>query len=154
MSVPLQVPARPPVSLRREHCRGAHVVWAMALVALGCAPPRPQAPVVAPSATPALSEEAIKPVERPQLAIVDLDERPGPDRHTITVAGTLVNRGTGPTRTVYVHVDAVDHNGAVILSTDSEPSTEAIAPGGTANFSVSFENRPEIEHYHVEAISR
>jgi hypothetical protein len=53
-----------------------------------------------------------------------------------------------------VHVEALDHNGAVLISADSEPSTEAIAPGASGSFSVTLENRRDVHRYHVEAISR
>jgi hypothetical protein len=119
-----------------------------------CAPPaRPRTPL-APQPTPPIAEEVLKPVEKPKIEIADLNETPSPDRKTVTVSGTLVNRGTGPTHEVYVHVEALDTDGAVVVSADSEPSSETIQPGGTGTFSVMFENRPSIERYHVEAVTR
>jgi hypothetical protein len=122
---------------------------------LACAPPPtlppPPPPVVA---TPPLSEEEIKPLERPNIAITDLDETASPDGKTVTVSGMLVNRGRGATREVYVHVEALNRDGAVVQFADSEPSTELIQSGSTAAFSVKLENRPDIDRYHVEAVSR
>jgi hypothetical protein len=124
-----------------------------ALVA-ACTPPAPpSAPARAEPALP-IYEEELKPVAKPHLAIIDLVETPTADKKTVTVSGRLVNRGTGTTRQVYVHVEALDHNGAVLISADSEPSTEAIAPGASGSFSVTLENRRDVDRYHVEAISR
>jgi hypothetical protein len=65
-----------------------------------------------------------------------------------------VNRGTRATRQVRVHVEALDKGGAIVVSADPVPSTQLIAPGSTSVFAVTFENRPEIDSYHAEAISR
>lgn len=126
---------------------------AIAIAVASCVPP---APVTRPAAppTPALSEEAIAPPERLDVAIIDFRETPGPDRKTVTVTGTLVNRGTRATRQVRVHVEALDKAGAVVVSADPLPSTQLIAPGSTSTFAVTFESRPEIDRYHAEAISR
>ncbi len=128
--------------------------WAIVgLMASGCVPPvPPEAPL--PAAPPALYEEEIKPVEKLDVAIIDLTETPSADRRTITVSGRLVNRGTRVTREVRVHVEVLDKDGAVIIRAEPSPSTETIAPGSTATFSVSFESQPDIDRYHVEAISR
>lgn len=104
--------------------------------------------------TPAVSEEDIRPVVRPNIAITDLNELPSPDGKSVTVTGTLVNRGTGPSHEVYVHVEAINRDGAVIVSADSEPTSEVIEPGSTAGFSVMLENRSDVDRYHVEAVSR
>jgi hypothetical protein len=121
---------------------------------LACAPPAapPPLPPVAP--TPPLSEEEIKPIERPNIAITDLNETPSPDGKTVTVSGTLVNWGHGATREAYVHVEALNRNGAVVQSADSAPSTELIQPGSAAAFSVRLENRSDVDRYHVEAVAR
>ncbi len=125
------------------------------LVASACtppAPPPPPPPLAA--ATPALSEEELKAVERPNIAITDVNETPSTDRKNVTVSGTLVNRGRGATREVYVHVEGLDRDGAVVEMADSEPTTEAIQPGTTATFSVHMENRADVDRYHVEAVAR
>jgi hypothetical protein len=121
---------------------------------LACTPPAPAPPPPPVAATPPLSEEEIKPLERPNIAITDLDETAGPDGKTVTVSGMLVNRGRGATREVYVHVEALNRDGAVVQFADSEASTELIQSGSTAAFSVKLENRPDIDRYHVEAVSR
>ena len=101
-----------------------------------------------------LTEEQIAPDERLDVAIIDFHETPSPDRKTVMVTGTLVNRGTRATRVVHVHVEALDKDGAVVVSADPAPSTQSIAPGTTATFAAVFEDRPEIDRYHAEAISR
>jgi hypothetical protein len=137
------------------HARARSLALLLLLVtALACAPPPPAPPPPPVAATPPLSEEEIKPLERPNIAITDLDETAGPDGKTVTVSGMLVNRGRGATREVYVHVEALNREGAVVQSADSEPSTELIQSGSTAAFSVKLENRPDIDRYHVEAVSR
>lgn len=124
------------------------------VLATSCATPAPRPSPLPPPLPPPISEETLRPVERPKIEITDLSEVASPDQKTVTVTGTLVNRGTGPTREVYVHVEALDKDGAVVVSADSDPSTETVQPGGTGTFSVMFENRPGIDRYHVEAISR
>jgi hypothetical protein len=118
-----------------------------------CVPPAPLSPPPPPTPRP-IYEEAIQPVETLEIAIVDLNESRSPDGKTVTVTGTLVNRGTRATREVNVHVEALDKGGAVIDSADPAPSTNRIAPDSTATFSVTFESRPDIDRYHAEAISR
>jgi len=126
-----------------------------AIAVAGCAPPPPPLPAVLPAPpSPALSEEDVKPVEKPRIAIADLNETPSTDRKAVTLTGTLVNRGTRATREISVHVEALNKDGAVVLSADSDPSTETIVPGGIGRFAVTFANRADIDHYRVEAISR
>jgi hypothetical protein len=127
--------------------------FAFSLVATACVPPAPVTPP-APRPTPVLSEEEISPPQRLDVAIIDFHETPSADRKTVTVTGTLVNRGTRTTNQVRVHVEALDKNGVAVLSADPVPSTQLIAPDSTATFSALFENRPEIDRYHAEAISR
>ena len=132
---------------------GPALVLAMGSAVTSCVPP---APVTRPATppTPALSEEAIAAPERLDVAIIDFHETPSADRKTLSVTGTLVNRGTRTTSSVHVHVEALDKNGTVVASVSPVPSTQLIAPGSTATFSAAFENRPEIDRYHAEAISR
>ncbi len=136
-----------------SRARQAAVGLCAAVLLSGCVPPAPVTPP-APLPTPGLSEEEIKPPERLDVAIIDFTEAPSADRATVQVSGTLVNRGTRATREVHVHVEALDKSGAVVVSTNPVPSTQLIAPGATATFSATFENRPDIDRYHAEAISR
>jgi hypothetical protein len=138
---------------RADHFVTVLLSVTVALLA-SCAPsvaPRLPPPMVP---TPVISEEEIRPVVRPNIAITDLNELPSPDGKSVTVTGTLVNRGTGPSREVYVHVEAINRDGAVMVSADSEPTSEIIGPGSTARFSVMLENRSDVDRYHVEALSR
>ena len=96
----------------------------------------------------------MRPAERPQILITDLSETPSADHRRVTLNGTLENRGAAPTHEIFVHVEALDRDGAVVLSTDSDPSSPIIAPESTSRFAATFENRADIDHYHVEAISR
>jgi len=119
-----------------------------------CAAPAPPAPLPLPTPTPPLVEEELMPIERPKIEILDFTETPSTDRKVVTLVGTLVNHGTRATRAVYVHVEALNTDGGVVLSADSEPSTETIAPGATGRFTVTIENRTDVDRYHIEAISR
>ncbi len=133
-----------------------NVILPLGLVLVSaCTPPAPPPPPPPPvAATPPLSEEELKAVERPDIAITDINETPSADRKNVTVSGTLVNRGRGATREVYVHVEGLSRDGAVVEMADSEPTTEAIQPGSTATFAVHMENRAEVDRYHVEAVAR
>jgi hypothetical protein len=126
---------------------------AVAWLASSCVPPAPLPPP-APPPTPVLSEEEVPPVGQLDIAIIDFHETPSADGKTVAVTGTLVNRGTRTTQRVHVHIEALDKNGAVVQSADPLPSTQLIAPGATSTFAVSFENRPETDRYHAEAVSR
>ena len=138
----------------QSHLTRRTIGWvALTLVASACVPPA-QLPPPAPPPTPALSEEEIAPVDRLDVAIIDFYETRSPDGKTVTVAGTLVNRGTRATRVVHVRVEALGTDGAVVASAEPAPSTQSIVPGATGTFSAVFENRPDIDRYHAEAMSR
>ena len=119
-----------------------------------CAAPAPRPLPPPPPAARPLSEEELKPLERVSLAITGHDEIPSPDGKTVTVTGTVANRGTKPTPQVVVHVEALNSDGVIVLSGDSEVTSEVIPPGGTASFSVKLENRADVDRYHVEALAR
>ena len=138
---------------QRRLTRRTLISVALSTVVSACVPPA-HIPPPAPPPTPALSEEEIAPVERLDVAIIDFHETRSPDRTTVTVTGTLVNRGTRATRVVQIRVEALDKDGAVVVSADPAPSTQSIAPGTTATFAAVFENRPDIDRYHAEAMSR
>ncbi len=129
----------------------ALLVCALTSCVRPAAPPRP-AP--APPLPPPIHEEDLKPVESPKLEIIDLRETPSADGTVVTVAGVLVNRGSGTTREVYVRVEALNAGGAVVLSARAVPSRETITPGATAPFAAQVENRSDVVSYHVEAVSR
>ncbi len=131
-------------------------LWMLILASVaGCVPREIEVePPPPPVPTPPISEEQIVPIERPHIVITDINETQSADKKSVTVSGTLVNRGHGTTHEVYVHVEALSPDGAVVLSADSEPTTELIQPGSTAAFSVTLENRADVERYHVEAVSR
>ncbi len=127
-------------------------LYAVSTCVTSCAPSAPLVPAAVP--TPAVSEEALRAEERPDIAIIDLDETVGPDQHVVTVTGTLVNRGTGATRALFVRVEALNRDGAVVARADAEPTVGVIPPGATARFSVLLENRGDVDRYHVEALAR
>jgi hypothetical protein len=137
-----------------EMFRHPHVwLFAIALVT-SCAPPAPPETLRPPAPPAVIYEEEVKPVELLKLDIIDLNDTPSPDRKTVTVTGTVINHGARTTREVYVHVEALDKDGAVVVSAAPNPSTQAIASESTATFSATFENQPSIDRYHVEALGR
>jgi hypothetical protein len=97
---------------------------------LACAPPATPPPLPRVAPTPPLSEEEIKPLEHPNIAITDLDETPSPDGKTVTVSGSLINRGHGATREAYVHVEALNHDGAVASTSAAAPWKASLRVSG------------------------
>jgi len=115
--------------------------------------PRPASPPPTP-APAVLHEDALPPPERLELQISNWEETPSPDRRHVTLTGRLTNRGDRTTHDVSVTIQALDAQDAVVLSVNATPSTNAIAPDGTATFAVTVDNRPEVARYHVEALAR
>jgi len=136
----------------RDEWIGLTLIGAACISACAKPPPAP-APVVA-AAPPPIYEEQLQAVGQLDMEILDLNETPTPNRKAVVLSGTLVNRGTRATREVYIRVEALDTNGAVVLSADSQPSTATIGPGGRGTFAVTMENRPNVDRYHVEAIAK
>jgi hypothetical protein len=101
-----------------------------------------------------LVEENIQPVERPRLAIIDLIEKQSPDGSTVTLTGTLVNRGTRSTHEIYVRVHALAADESIVAEDELTPTVQVIAAGMTGDFTAIMENRPEVVRYHVEAFAR
>ncbi|MBI3786486.1 MAG: hypothetical protein HY270_24115 [Deltaproteobacteria bacterium] len=134
------------------------LLGSLALLALtySCVPRQPPEPLLPPPPPPpkVLVEEEIKPVERPEIIISDFSEQVSEDRKTATVTGTLINRGNGATHQVTISVSALDKDGHEVDRREATPSTQRIAPETTATFVSTFDRRPEIDHYHVESISR
>lgn len=115
--------------------------------------PRPASPP--PTPTPVvLHEDTLPSPERLELQISNWQETPSPDRRHVTLTGRLINRGDRTTREVSVTIQALDAQDAVLLSVSATPSTNAIAPDGTATFTATVDNRPEVARYHVEALAR
>jgi hypothetical protein len=130
------------------------VVLIAALWSGGCTP-RPSPPLPPPP-TPVsvLHEEEIKTIERPRLELHDVAEAPSADGATVTVTGTVVNRGPGTAHSIVIRVEALDANGGVVLRTTATPSQTVVTPSGTATFSAVLDDRPEIVRYRVEAVGR
>jgi hypothetical protein len=70
------------------------------------------------------------------------------------VSGRLLNRGNRTTREVHMQVEALDKDGAVVVSTPADTATQLIPAGSTTTFSATLEARPDIDRYHVEAVGR
>jgi hypothetical protein len=89
------------------------------------------------------------------MEIMTLEEQDVPrDAPLVTVTGTLINRGQGPTTQLTVRVDALDDQGRVVATAPAVPASERVEANGTVTFTATLENRPETRHYHVEAVAR
>jgi hypothetical protein len=121
---------------------------------VSCTPPVPVRLGVPPPPAPVLQEENVPPVERPEIEILDLQQTPTPDRKRVTLTGTLRNQGNAETHQLMIRIEAQDKERAVVLSADAQPSSDEVPPGGTATFTATVDNRPEVVRYHVEAIAR
>lgn len=119
-----------------------------------CAKPPPPVPVPPPQASSWIHEDDLSPAKRPRIEILDLQENVSPDASTVTVTGTLINRGEAPTTRLSVQVNALDETGRVVLSAHATPGSERVDVNGAATFSTTLVNRPDVRHYHVEAIAR
>ncbi len=125
----------------------------LALVALGaCEARKPEAATFAEPPRPPIVEEDLKPVERAEVGILDLNEELGASKKTVVVSGTLVNRGSRPTRRIIVRVQALDGGGKVLAETQAFATPEAIAPGNTGRFTVEMANQSDTQDYHVEVL--
>lgn len=107
-----------------------------------------------PQASSWIHEDDLSPARRPLIEIVDLEEDVSPDASTVTVTGTLVNRGAAPTSMLSVQVNALDDAGRVVATAPATPASERVAANGSATFRATLANRPDIRHYKVEAIAR
>ncbi len=126
-----------------------------ALLAACLKPPVHPPPPAVPTPNPGIVyEEDLRPVEKTRIEIIDLRETPSPDKARMTITGTLINRGTKTTSELSVRVEALDEAGDVVLGVSAVPDTERIAPGATGTFAVTFDHRPGVTSYHVEAIAR
>jgi hypothetical protein len=135
------------------HCGWLAATLATALGFIACVPPAPPE-ISRPVPSPPISEEEIKPDETLKIEIVDLNEAANSDGKTVTVSGRLLNRGTRPTRQVSVQVEALDKNGAVVARAAADPAAQLIPPDSTVPFTATFETRPDIDRYRVEAVAR
>jgi hypothetical protein len=99
-------------------------------------------------------EESLPSPEQARIEIIDLQEIPEPEVRRVRIAGTLVNQGSIATTQISIKVRAVDGAGNVIASIYGVPTTQNIPPGGSTAFTAWFDDSPQIQRYHVEAIAR
>ena len=127
---------------------------ALVFLPAACATRAPLPAPAPPPERPEFAEENLPAIERPRLAIIDLEETVDAGQGTVTLTGTLVNRGAGPTREIFVRVRALDRQGAVLFRERSVPTTQVIPPGGTGHFSVTLADHDDVDRYHLEAFAR
>lgn len=121
----------------------------------GCVPRQPPEPELVPVPTPKiLVEENIVVPERPDLAILQVDEQIEKPRNTVVVSGTVLNRGPGRARNLRVTVSALDESGGELLTLPAEVASPTLEPNSSTTFSVRLERPPGTARYHVVAESR
>ena len=127
---------------------------AACLLFAACRPASPPTRLPPPEAHSWIHEDDTSPLPRPRIEVVGLQQEESADGAVVTLTGTLVNRGEGPTAELTVTVNGLDEAGGVITSARAMPASERVAPGSTVNFTATMVNRPDIRNYHVEAIAR
>ena len=120
----------------------------------GCAKAPPRAEIPPPEATSWIREDDISPPKRPHIEIMNLEENVSPDAGTVTVTGTLINRGEAPTATLDLQVNGLNDAGATVTTSRAQPASERVPVNGVTTFSAVLVNRPDVRHYHVEAVAR
>jgi hypothetical protein len=124
-----------------------------AALALGCARQAPPPPPPAPPPPP-LTEESLAPSTTAEFQIGPIKETASTDGAAVFVEGTVRNVGSRPSRDVKVSVEGLDSGGTRVVSADTLPTPQAIAPGTSATFVVRLPNDPAVRTYHVVAIGR
>ncbi len=121
----------------------------------GCVPRQPPEPESVPVPTPKiLVEENIIVPERPNLAILDVDEQREDANDAVVVTGTVLNRGPGRARNLTVTVSALDDSGRELRTLPAEVASTALEPNASTTFSVRWKRPPGTVRYHVVAESR
>jgi len=72
----------------------------------------------------------------------------------VFVEGTVRNVGSRASRDLKVTVEGLDASGAPVVSADTLPTPQTIAPYATSAFVVRLPNDPAVRTYHVVAIGR
>jgi|GEM_PF-1609453 len=127
----------------------------VALAAASCVPRQPPEPVLLPPPTPKiLVEEEIVVPERPELAILDVVEEPGPDKETALVSGIVENRGSGRARNLRVTVQVLDDSGTPLVSLPAEVSSATVDPQSQVTFRAQVPRPRGAAKIHVVAESR
>ena len=132
----------------------ASLPLALLLVIAGCTKQPPAVPVPPPQAASWIHEDDTSPPRQPHIEITNLEEDVSEDASMVTVTGTLTNRGEAPTGALSVQVNGLSEDGAVVVSAKARPTSEQVPVNGVAQFIAVLANRPEVRHYHVEAIAR
>lgn len=124
------------------------------LIVAACRPAAGPTRLPPPEAHSWIHEDDTSPAPRPRIEVLGLQEEESSDGAAVTLTGTLVNRGEGPTAELTVTVNGLDESGGVITTARAMPASERVAPGSTVSFTATMVNRPDIRNYHVEAIAR
>ncbi|MCX8073699.1 MAG: FxLYD domain-containing protein [Candidatus Binatia bacterium] len=125
------------------------------LLLAGCVPRQPPEPEAVVVPTPKiLVEEDIPVVERPELAIADVEEQANPQGASVVVSGTVINRGRGRARNLTVTVQVLDEAGNELLVLPAKTQVSVLEPDSSTTFHVEFQRPPGTARYHVVAQSR
>lgn len=121
----------------------------------GCVAPAPPEPPRPPEPPPPkiLVEEEIRPVERPDLVILEVKEEPKSDGQ-VEVVGTVLNRGPGTARNLVVTVHLLDAGGNELAVLPAEVSRATLEANATASFRLATTRPPTTASYHVVAVAQ
>lgn len=126
------------------------------VMSAGCVAPVPPEPARLPEPPPPkiLAEEDIRPVEKPSLVILEVNEEPQSDGQTVELVGTVLNRGPGTARNLNVTVHIVDAHGNELAVLPAEVSRVTVEANGTASFRLITVRPPNTVSYHVVAVAQ
>lgn len=122
------------------------------LLLTGCPKEAPPPPPEPPPAPP-LTESTLPPTGAPAFQI-DFDIEHGANPKELIVQGAVRNTGSRATRELKVWVEAVDGAGARVVTRETYPDQQEIAPGEAARFRVVLPNDPAIRTVRVEAFGK
>jgi len=134
---------------------GKRVIGAF-LVASGCVPPAPPEPPRPPAPPPPkiLVEEDLRPLERPELVILDVQERPASEPDMVEVTGTILNRGNGRAAGLRVTVHVLDEHGNELAALPAEVEQDTLEANATVRFLLRMPRHPQARRYEVVAVAR
>ncbi len=122
----------------------------------GCVAPAPPEPALPPPPPPPkiLVEEEVRPVERPELAILEVEENRGSDPQMVEVVGRVLNRGPGRARQLSVTVHVLDDQGNELASLPAQVDSDTIEPNATVGFRLLLQRPGGASRYEVVAVAR
>jgi hypothetical protein len=128
------------------------VLVAAGALLLGC-PKQPPPPPPEPPPPPPLTESTLPPTGEPAFEI-DFEFQRDADPKQLVVLGSVRNTGSRASRELKVFVEAIDAAGARVVTRDTYPDAQVVAPGSATRFRVLLPNDPAIRTVRVQAFGR